>query len=151
MKVKVRSIPPEGLTIEKTSEPAEYDLADKDLGDFSLLKMVIKMERIGNTVSADVSLKATLVLPCARCLELTEHPIDEHFQWNDTVTEMTEYVDLTEDIRQEIILDLPVKILCQEDCKGLCPNCGANLNKEKCQCKQDSSKGSQIKINSKKG
>lgn len=46
-------------------------------------------------------------------------------------------LDLSRLIEEEIILFLPSKILCSEDCKGLCPKCGRNLNVEKCSCKQD--------------
>jgi uncharacterized protein len=43
-------------------------------------------------------------------------------------------IDLTEDIRDLLLLSLPVKRLCREDCQGLCAGCGANLNVEKCRC-----------------
>lgn len=46
-------------------------------------------------------------------------------------------VDLDDCIYQEIQLFLPQKMLCSDDCKGLCPKCGKNLNKEKCDCKKD--------------
>ncbi len=46
-------------------------------------------------------------------------------------------LDLDELIREEIIMFLPYKMLCREDCKGLCPKCGKNLNKGKCDCKKD--------------
>ncbi|MCF6461041.1 YceD family protein [Clostridium sp. Cult3] len=45
-----------------------------------------------------------------------------------------EELDLTEDIMDMVILSLPMKPLCNEDCKGLCPKCGINLNKEECDC-----------------
>jgi uncharacterized protein len=43
-------------------------------------------------------------------------------------------IDLGPDIREEIILDYPVKPLCKPDCKGLCPTCGKNLNEGQCNC-----------------
>lgn len=43
-------------------------------------------------------------------------------------------VDLSGDLRDLIILALPGKILCREDCRGLCPNCGADLNVQECTC-----------------
>ena len=46
-------------------------------------------------------------------------------------------LDLDELIHEEVVLSLPSKILCKEDCKGLCPQCGANLNYEKCDCKKE--------------
>lgn len=43
-------------------------------------------------------------------------------------------VDLTEQIITSIMLSLPMKSLCKDDCKGLCPVCGVNMNKENCDC-----------------
>ena len=45
-------------------------------------------------------------------------------------------VDLNEMIREQIYLSLPMKSLCREDCSGLCPDCGINLNKERCKCRR---------------
>lgn len=46
-------------------------------------------------------------------------------------------IDLGEEVRQSIILALPMKPVCREDCLGLCSHCGRNLNKEKCGCKEE--------------
>lgn len=43
-------------------------------------------------------------------------------------------IDITENIREDLLLDIPQRFICSEDCKGLCPNCGANLNRGKCEC-----------------
>jgi len=50
-------------------------------------------------------------------------------------TEMT--VDLTEEIRQCLLLELPMKPLCRTDCKGLCPQCGHNRNEGPCSCRTE--------------
>ncbi len=146
MKVKVRGIPAEGLKINRTCDPSEYGLADKDLGGLSPLTMDIRIERVGSIVLSDVLLKTVWTTHCARCLEPVRYPIDDHFQFNHTVTGGTEFIDLTDDIREEVILDLPIKILCTESSKGLCPGCGMNLNKEKCRCEKKQSKGINISI-----
>jgi len=46
----------------------------------------------------------------------------------------TPYIDLTEDVRQVVILSVPLKLLCREDCKGLCPQCGVDWNLKECDC-----------------
>jgi uncharacterized protein len=46
-------------------------------------------------------------------------------------------VDLTETLRQNVLLALPMVILCREDCQGLCPQCGHNLNLGPCECKPE--------------
>lgn len=85
---------------------------------------------------------------CGRCLELfikegnsvltgrlvkkvDEVPRDGE---DDLIYYVGEKLDLTEDIMSMVILSLPMKPLCDEECKGLCPKCGANHNKEECNC-----------------
>ena len=43
-------------------------------------------------------------------------------------------INLTDDVRDLLLLSVPAKLLCAEDCKGLCPGCGVNLNSEECHC-----------------
>ena len=49
----------------------------------------------------------------------------------------TVHIDISDDIRQMILLSIPLKLLCNEDCKGLCPKCGKNRNNEQCDCRED--------------
>lgn len=49
----------------------------------------------------------------------------------------TNMIDIGEDVRQYLLLAVPVKLLCSEECRGLCPHCGANLNRQQCSCTQD--------------
>jgi uncharacterized protein len=46
----------------------------------------------------------------------------------------TKEIDITGEIRDTVLLTLPMKVLCSEDCRGLCAGCGANLNSESCRC-----------------
>lgn len=48
-----------------------------------------------------------------------------------------DHIDLAEVVREQLYLALPMKPLCQEDCKGLCPVCGGNRNRETCTCQQE--------------
>ncbi len=82
---------------------------------------------------------------CDRCFdEITKHMelsfthglavslVDEE---NDDYIETPDYtLELDEVITSDILLNLPSKFLCREDCRGLCPDCGANLNRESCGC-----------------
>lgn len=49
----------------------------------------------------------------------------------------TNYIDIAEDVRQYLLLAIPIKILCSENCRGLCPSCGIDLNENQCKCKSD--------------
>jgi uncharacterized protein len=46
-------------------------------------------------------------------------------------------LDLTEVVRQALFLAMPMNPICKDDCAGLCPQCGSNLNQEQCQCERD--------------
>jgi uncharacterized protein len=48
-----------------------------------------------------------------------------------------EVIEVDQLVAEQIFLALPVKVLCSEDCKGICPGCGANLNEEACRCRAD--------------
>ena len=112
----------------------------------------------------DYEINATLLIPCDRCLELVDVPIcasgskdldlkkysDDKELSSKRGSKVTEYdedeeleefeflngsdFDLDVFLKNEILLDLPMKTLCKEDCKGICNKCGINLNNGSCGC-----------------
>jgi uncharacterized protein len=98
--------------------------------------------------------KTTLEMPCSRCLEPftidVDAPFDLRYQPHaehhgagereveademDTAFYENDEIDLGQLMEEQFYLSLPMKPLCQEDCKGLCSNCGTNLNKATCDC-----------------
>lgn len=84
---------------------------------------------------------------CARCLKEVSNSITISFEKtvceqgdlqnteNDDYVEICEgMLDVDEALIEDIILNFPLKILCREDCKGLCPKCGIDLNDSSCSC-----------------
>src|SRR5262245_34002706 len=100
---------------------------------------------------------STLELPCSRCLEPFTWPVDAAFdlryqprtantgegerevEEDDLTTAFYEHdeIDLGQLMREQFYLSLPMKPLCLEECKGLCPQCGTNLNRSTCDCRRD--------------
>lgn len=90
----------------------------------------------------------TLVLPCRRCLTDVTAEVEEdvHLVFADADEEEAEdpdvypvdprsaMLDLRPAVREQWLLNAPAYVLCREDCKGLCPNCGADLNAGPCEC-----------------
>jgi uncharacterized protein len=90
---------------------------------------------------------------CDRCLEKFTREIIAHSQIIYTedyglidgedepeiiyLNPVEEEICISEDIRQFILLSVPIKLLCSENCKGLCTNCGENLNTSECNCKEE--------------
>lgn len=108
----------------------------------------------GEILLANGFLKTTLRLTCSRCLEAFPYRLDVPFivgykeakkqKTEDTGNEDLEVrafsgdrIDITEDVRDTLLLALPMKPLCRQDCKGLCPHCGKNLNEGPCGCKEE--------------
>ena len=98
-------------------------------------------------------LRMTLSLPCDRCGHEVPLPVDDQFVYqvvaetNDGKADLEvddenaalwlvsgPTLDLTEMFRERVWLALPEKVLCAEDCRGLCAHCGADLNQEPCRC-----------------
>lgn len=103
----------------------------------------------GKKLVVEGKAELTLVIPCDRCLEPV--PIDLDFDIIRTIDlgeseeereedfDEQPYVsgynlDVDQLVCDELILNLPMKVLCSEDCKGICNRCGTNLNRETCDC-----------------
>ncbi|RMA93149.1 YceD family protein [Hydrogenothermus marinus] len=126
--------------------PSEYS-SDKDVK----IHMYIIKEKDGYAISMDF--KSNINLECSRCLEhfdmdLSEtsniflskkklqsgelHKADLDMKY----LEDEEHFDLNEFVREEILVKTPMKPLCDENCKGICPICGANRNENPCDCEK---------------
>ena len=139
MKVRVRDIRVEGL--EVAEELAAEDLGYEMIYDFSFiapLKIKARLERVNQTVLADIGVYSRFSSLCSRCLEPIENNWEKHFNFDYAIDPTVEFIEINDDIRQELFLNLPTKLLCQEHCKGLCLACGINLNKEQCNCSKES-------------
>ena len=99
-------------------------------------------------------MRTVLELDCGRCLEPYQVPVDAHIdlmflpgaantglpeaEIEDEDVGVSFYhddtIDLTEVMREQCHLALPMKPLCRDDCRGLCPVCGVNRNRETCDC-----------------
>ena len=76
--------------------------------------------------------KGKITLECSRCLESLIFPVDVKI--NRTYDKHSEEIDVGDEIRQSLILNMPSKPLCKQDCAGLCSKCGKNLNTGSCNC-----------------
>lgn len=111
-----------------------------------------ELEKTSRQLYVRVKFSATGKFTCDRCLDEYERDISSAFgimyvadgeqgaggdDEVQIISPDTNIVDIGEDVRQFAILALPQKNLCSEDCKGLCPTCGKNLNRGKCECQND--------------
>ena len=136
MKVVIRDVTVKGLELFERVEAGAIGLSPEDLECLSPLAIKAKITRVEDTILANVQIQGRYSFSCARCLETLESNLSQEFDFDYSIEKGLESIDLGEDIRQEIILSSPTRILCNDDCKGICPQCGVNLNKEECKCKE---------------
>ena len=135
MKVRLSDIPEKGLTLSERFDPAAKKLDTPELTFAAPLTVTAAFQREREVVMVQVEALGDIEMTCGRCLEVYKQPYDGRFSLGyDVKGEL--FLDVTDDIRQEILLSYPVLFLCREECLGLCPRCGKNLNQELCDCKR---------------
>ena len=137
MKLNLNGIPPQGIILEEDISPAELDLGLELIALSGPLETRVKVSRITNAVRVELEFSGEAVISCSRCLNDFRARIRRAVELDYAVEPGQHELDLGPDIREELIMGLPVKLLCREDCKGLCVTCGANLNEGKCGCKPE--------------
>jgi uncharacterized metal-binding protein YceD (DUF177 family) len=136
MKIYVNRVPEEGLSEHATYQPAEMDMErfDIKLPEPFEVDATVNLADTELVVQADI--RAALAMTCARCLEEFRVEVAPHAIFSYQV-QPTDVVDITDDVRQEIILSYPMIPVCRPDCKGLCRYCGQNLNVGTCSHQAD--------------
>lgn len=155
----VREIPPEGTAIEAALDAGVVHLEGEDEFTLEDGRISGRMERgEDQAVHFRGRLGARLRLHCGRCLEPYGHTLDEDLdlffmprgiepeadeeeqdvELSDRDMVVAYYaedrIDLGEMVREQLHLAVPLRRLCREDCRGLCPSCGVNRNSASCQC-----------------
>ena len=170
MEIRLEQIKEDGLTleIEKSVEtfPILTEMIANGECEFAApLRTALRALRIGDLVEIDGDIETSVRLPCSRCLQPFETPLKSSF----TLTYMQQAADVMEDtepqevelsaedmgivyfqgekinlkdtIQEQVVMAFPLRALCKQDCKGLCPKCGADLNEDPCDCDRRSSPG----------
>lgn len=145
--------------LDRTYEPGAFtnggaNVDDEGYAIVAPVHLVMDVRRQGDTYRVTGEIDGTLRLECGRCLEPFDTPVNaafelryvpatenagegEHEVGDDDLT--TAYyrdhtIDLEEMMREQFQLALPMKPLCRPDCRGLCAQCGTNLNRGTCDC-----------------
>lgn len=134
MKIDLNQLP-EAQPIELRELEQPVDLEVSGIKILSAIELKAEALKMRDNLDVKIDLKARALMQCSRCLTDTEVILQKDFRLDYTISKADSFVDLSEDIRQEIILDYPVKPLCKPSCKGLCVKCGKNLNEGQCSCK----------------
>lgn len=158
LKIQVSLIPDEGRQLQYTLDGDWYrEYLQKGGGiDFRIhpARVDAEIHRILETVTLDIRVETALDMECGRCLEPFTLPVRSDFRYTlvpsrdqeaqkeelaDEDVSFSYYqddlIDLNALVYEQILFQVPMKPLCAEDCRGLCPQCGANLGTATCQCR----------------
>jgi len=160
VKINVSKIPEGGMNLrfERDGKWFRELLPKEKPGEFTLerINVACSAKRVKETVFIEGTAATTVEAPCSRCLEPTRLPIASSFKYTycpstslsqeevELRAEDLDYayyeedtIDLDNLIFEQIMLQIPIKPLCAETCKGLCPHCGINLNVASCGCQNE--------------
>lgn len=142
MKISLRNISDQGLKYSRSLTAKDLDLPDDALKATGPIKFEAVFTRAGDEVLAVFEVEAEYALTCSRCLAEFQQKKKETFDLAFDIDASTEFVEFANDLREELIIANSVFALCREDCKGLCQQCGQNLNQKQCKCvKQEERRG----------
>jgi uncharacterized protein len=133
MKFNINEIPANGLELTERANASDWDIETSGIKFEAPLDISARVIKEGDEVYVTVTVSGNIIQECSRCLNKFTVPLSGRYEFVYSAREKN-VVDLTEDIRQEIMLNYPLKPLCKSDCKGLCPVCGKNLNEGECGC-----------------
>ena len=143
------------IVFDETLPPGKIDFG---FGIQQLEPLVVRGKAVllETEIHISGSLKTTVETDCDRCLEVTRRPVavdfDLYYVPIQTIAR-SEEVEISKDeldigfyhghgmmledaVKEQVLLALPMKIICRPDCKGLCPECGQNWNLGKCSCRR---------------
>ncbi len=107
---------------------------DKEIVKSANLFFSFEANKYDDVISVVGKITGTMSFECSRCLSFFEENVDINFDCSFTKEEFE--FDLSEEMRETVLLNIPMKPLCKKDCKGLCQICGNNKNIKDCFCEQ---------------
>lgn len=135
MKINISDITEQGIELREKIAVDGTDLETEFVKFLTPLDIQVQAVKISNAANIDISGESTVEMTCHRCLDRFEQDLRKRVNLTyPTDKDLT--VDIFAQIREEIILGYPVKVLCKDDCRGICPRCGMNLNRNQCICAQ---------------
>lgn len=154
MFLDVKELAVRKIRIRKSYAPGTVDFRTGDFRQIEPLEVRATAELVEGQIRVTGELHTRLELQCARCLESVHEDIAREFDlFYRPLASMTkeeeeclklddteiaffegEGMFLADVLAEQVILALPMKAICRSDCRGLCPQCGVNLNNEECRC-----------------
>jgi DUF177 domain-containing protein len=142
------------VKVSETYLPGALDFQEAELRQAGPLALDAEAELAGSGIRVHGRISGMLEAACDRCLEQIELPVDfdfdlpyrpmeeiaheEELEVGESELEVGFFsgggVNLTDVVKEQVLLAVPMKVVCRPDCRGLCPVCGENRNVKQCGC-----------------
>jgi uncharacterized protein len=156
LKVELRSLEQEDLVLEEKELPQALGIELNPELSRGPLEIYCEISKGGDLVLAKGWVRGKMLLSCGRCLREFENDYKSFFEVHyrpqcEVVREKEglipegqvevayfegDVLDIADQIRQTVLLSVPMRALCRDDCRGLCGGCGRDLNSDSCLCKE---------------
>ncbi len=155
MRIGVDQIPDEGLVLDKEEAPSIFEFLEKGFVVVDKIRVKCEVSKTSDGVYVKGEVSTVLELTCDRCTEVfpwkvcsklnvsfvpkppeqtVAHEVELSSEDLDAYYFEGNEIDLRGPVRDLVVVSIPMKSLCHEECKGLCPECGKKLEQEKCHC-----------------
>jgi uncharacterized protein len=134
MKIYIKDLQEEEvLLLEESLDPnaAEFNIGIMRFPE--PLKLSVRAWKSGDEVVVSARMTGRRLFNCSRCLEEFNNLFEKEATLYYDIGN-ADFISIDQEIRDEILLDHPIRVFCREDCRGLCPTCGTNLNAGQCRC-----------------
>jgi DUF177 domain-containing protein len=146
MKIKISNLADSNYDFEFEDDVKKLELDEVYKGKFHTK---VNLSKFQDQIILDSNTEINAHLTCDRCAIEFDSVISSDYKMvyllrnddagneSENVTYISrdvDYINIRNDVRDYAMLSIPMKKLCKEDCKGLCPKCGKNLNESKCNC-----------------
>ena len=135
------------MNFSKEMELGDFDFLGSNISFKAPVRIEGKISNMGGTLEITGNAVGSYTAPCSRCNETVSMKLDaEIFESvesdfsdvdEDSLSLCGTVLDIGGAVRACIFNGIPLKFLCREDCKGLCPQCGINLNENECNCETE--------------
>jgi len=163
MKVSIRNLPESGISLLLEEKSGAFPILvemikNKECDITAPIKIQLFLKQVKDMFHANGRIETIIRIPCSRCLNPYDTFIQDNFSFSytdnlegmeadsdeqekelkvqdmDIVLFKGDEIDFRDSIQEQIILAFPMRPLCRKNCRGLCPNCGSDLNKGECGC-----------------
>ncbi len=165
MLIRVDEIKDKGLVLEVEEGPGDFPDLERLVAEGVLdlaapVKTYLRAMFVSGMIEVEGQVETSVRLSCGRCLKPLELPVASEFSLTFTrhlpdvegededdfelsaedmglILFEGDEIDLREAVQEQIVMALPLRALCRDECKGLCPKCGADLNEADCGCQRE--------------